>query len=123
MLLHGLALLAADADPTTGSMSTYGATGSMKLAHVVPMHAIQVLAVLAWLLWRSGLPPRRQTQLVALAVVGYAGLFGVALLRTTSGLASVALRTAWTFGYLLAAALLAVPAVTAHHHHPPSPKD
>lgn len=126
MLLHGLALLDADADPTVQSMSTYGAAGSMKFAHAVPMHAIQVLAALAWLLSLSGLPQRRQAQLVALAVVGYAGLFGVALLRTTSGLAPVELLDASTLGYLLAAAFLAAPAVaavaaiTAHHRHAPS---
>jgi hypothetical protein len=37
---RGLALLDADADPTTQSMSTWGAAGSMKFAHAVPMHAI-----------------------------------------------------------------------------------
>jgi hypothetical protein len=93
------------------------------------MHAIQVLAALAWLLSLSGLPQRRQTQLVALAVVGYTGLFAVALLRTSSGLAPVELLDAWTLGFLLAAVLLAVPAavaitaVTAHYRHAPSPKD
>jgi hypothetical protein len=75
MLGHGLGLLADDADPVTQSMSTVGAAGSLKFAHAVPMHAIQVLVVLAWVLSRSGLPPRRQPRLVALAVVGYGGLF------------------------------------------------
>jgi hypothetical protein len=73
MLLHGLALLDADADPLLQSMSTAGAAGQLKFAHAVPMHAIQVLAVLAWLLSRSGLSQRRQARLVALAVVGYGG--------------------------------------------------
>jgi hypothetical protein len=129
MLGHGLALLDADADPTTQSMSTWGAAGSMKFAHAVPMHAIQVLGALAGLLSLSGRSQRRQTQLVALAVVGYAGLFGVALGRTSSGLGPVAPLDASTLGYLLAAACLAVAAVAAitavatHHRHPPSPKD
>jgi hypothetical protein len=126
MLGHGLALLDADADPTTQSMGTYGAAGSLKFVHAVPMHAIQVLAVLAWLLSRSGLPQRRQTQLVALAVVGYGGLVGVALGRTASGLAPVGLLDAWTVGYLLASALLAAPAVAAvaaQHRPAPSPRD
>jgi hypothetical protein len=125
MLLHGLALLDDDADPLRQSMSTVGAAGSMKFAHAVPMHAIQVLVVLAWLLSFSGLSQRRQVQLVALAVVGYAGLFGVALGRTSFGLAPVDLLDASTFAYLLAAALLAAPAVAAvaaHHRHPPSPR-
>jgi hypothetical protein len=116
LLLHGLALLDADANPLVQSMSTVGAAGQMKFAHAVPMHAIQVLAVLAWLLSLSGLSQRRQLQLVALAVVGYAGLFGVALLRTTWGLAPVDLRNASTLGYLLAAAFLAAPAVAAVTH-------
>jgi hypothetical protein len=47
MLLHGLALLDADADPLVRSMSTVGAAGSLKFAHAVPMHAIQVLVGLA----------------------------------------------------------------------------
>jgi hypothetical protein len=126
MLGHGLALVDADADPLRQSMSTVGAAGSMKFAHAVPMHAIQVLAVLAWLLSRSGLPQRRQTQLVALAVVGYAGLFAVALARTTAGLAPLELLDAWTLGYLVAAVLLAVPAVAAvaaHSRRAPSAKD
>ena len=126
MLGHGLGLLEDDADPAVRSMSTVGAAGSMKVAHAVPMHAIQVLAVLAWLLSRSGLPQRRQTQLVALAVVGYGGLFGVALLRTTSGLAPFELLDASTLLYLLAAACLAVAAVAAvaaPHRRAPSPKD
>lgn len=46
-------------------MSTYGSAGAMKLAHAVPLHAIQVLVVLAWMLARSGLPQRRQLWLVA----------------------------------------------------------
>jgi hypothetical protein len=131
MLLHGLALVDADADPLLQSMSTYGAAGSMKFAHAVPMHAIQVLAALAWLVSRSGLPQRRQTQLVALAVVGYGGLFGVALLRTTSGLAPVELRDGSTLLYLLAGALLAASAagataataVAAHDRRAPSAKE
>jgi hypothetical protein len=101
----------------------------MKFAHAVPMHAIRVLVVLAWLLSRSGMAQRRQTQLVALGVVGYAGLVAVALGRTTSGLAPVAHLGAWTIGYLVAAGLLTVPAlaavgaVTAHHRHASSPMD
>jgi hypothetical protein len=128
MLGHGLALLEDDADPLLQSMSTDAAAGSMKFAHAVPMHAIQVLAALAGLLSLSGQSQRRQTQLVALAVVGYAGLFAVALARTTFGLTPVGWLDASTFGYLLAAALLAAPAavaitaVTAHSRHAPSPK-
>jgi hypothetical protein len=44
---HGLGLVVADADPLVRSMSTVGAAGSLKFAHAVPMHAIQVLVGLA----------------------------------------------------------------------------
>lgn len=85
MLLHGLSQLDDDTGPLTRSMTTYGAAGAMKFAHFVPMHAIQVLAVVAWLLTFSDLAQRRQVRLVTLAAIGYAGLFGVALLRTAVG--------------------------------------
>ena len=54
------------------------------------MVAIAIAGLLAGLLSLSGQSQRRQTQLVAVAVVGYAGLFGVALGRTSSGLGPVA---------------------------------
>jgi hypothetical protein len=113
MIAHGVALVDAGADPLTQSMSTYGAAGAMKAAHFVPMHAIQVFAVLAWLLSFSGLPQRRQLWLVALAVAGYAVLFGVVLLRTADGVEPFDLRSASTAGYLIAVGLLAAVAVAA----------
>lgn len=113
MLLHGLSLLDGDVTPLTRSMSTYGAAGAMKFAHFVPMHAIQLLAVVAWLLSLSGLTGRRQLRLVALSVVGYAGLFGIALLRTVAGAPPFDPLSASTAGYLAAIALLAGPAVVA----------
>lgn len=113
MLLHGLSLLDEDTSPLTQSMSTNGAAGSMKFAHAVPMHAIQVLGVLAWLLSLSGLTQRRQLHLVALAVSGYVALFAIALLRTAAGEAPFDLLSAATAGYLVAALLLAGPAVVA----------
>ncbi len=50
MIVHGVSLMNADADPLTQSMSTYGGAGAMKVAHGVPMHAIQLFGALAWLL-------------------------------------------------------------------------
>jgi hypothetical protein len=107
MILHGLTLVDAGADPATQSMSTYGGAGAMKDAHAIPMHAIQVFLVLAWLLRFSGLRERAQSWLVGLAVAAYAVLFAVILLRTASGLASFVLDSASTVAYLLTTAVLA----------------
>ena len=113
MIVHGLALVDAGADPLTQSMSTYGAAGAMKDAHAVPLHAIQVFAVLAWLLSFSGLSQRRQLWLVAIAVVGYAALFGTVLLRTVGGLGPFDLCSVSTAAYLIATVLLATVAIAA----------
>jgi hypothetical protein len=113
MIVHDLALVDAGADPVAQSMTTYGEAGAMKLAHAVPMHAIQVLLVLAWMLSRSRLSQRRRVGLVAVAIAGYAGLLGVALLRTVEGAGPLELPSATTAAYLVAATLLAGPMVVA----------
>lgn len=113
MLMHGLSLLDDGVDPLTESMSTYGVTGMMKFAHAVPMHAIQVLGVLAWLLSYTGLPRRRQLRLVVMAMTGYAVLIGTVLVRTRAGLAPFDPLSASTLVYVLAFGLLAIPAVAA----------
>jgi hypothetical protein len=105
MIVHGLSLLDDGATPLTQSMSTYGVEGAMKFAHAVPMHAIQVFGVLAWLLGFSGLPRGRQVGLVAMAIAGYAGLFAIVLVRTIYGLAPFDL-TISTLIYLLPVGLL-----------------
>jgi hypothetical protein len=112
MIVHGNALVDAGADPFTRPMSTYGAAGAMKAAHAVPMHAVQVFVVLAWLLAHSGLSRRRQVALVVTAVAGYAGLFAVVLLRTAAGLPPFG-EDAGTLLYLLPAGLLAAAALPA----------
>jgi hypothetical protein len=113
MIAHGLSLADAGATPLTQSMSTYGIAGVMKFAHAVPMHAIQVFGALAWLLGFSRLALRRQLWLVVLAIAGYAGLFGVVLLRTAYGLAPFDPHSVSALIYLVPAGLLAASAVGA----------
>jgi hypothetical protein len=125
MIVHGMALVNSGADARTGSLTTSGDAGAMKDAHAVPLHAIQVLIVLALLLSRSGLPERRQLQLVAVAVTGYAALFTVLLVRTGAGLRPLELSSYSTVGYLVSAALIAVPflmTTTRHLNHRSPPR-
>jgi hypothetical protein len=113
MLDHGLRLVDAGVDPLTQSMTTYGAAGAMKFAHAVPMHAIQVFGALAWLLSFSRLTQPRQLHMVMLAIIGYAGFFGVTLLRTAKGDAPFDPPGGVTALYVMAAAFLAGPLVAA----------
>ncbi|MFC7382141.1 hypothetical protein [Sphaerisporangium rhizosphaerae] len=115
MIMHGDALVDAGATPLTVSMTTYGAAGAMKSAHAVPMHAVQVLGVIAWLLGLGGLPRRRQVWLVAMAIAGYAGLFTVLVLRTVAGLPPFGLDAS-AAAYLIPAGLLAGAGITALSH-------
>lgn len=110
MIVHGVSLLNLGGDPLTESMTIYGAAGVMKFAHAVPMHAIQVLGLLAWLLSFTG-SQRQQLRLVLMAVGGYALLVGTVLGRTVNGLAPFDLFSASTLAYVLAVGLLATPAV------------
>jgi hypothetical protein len=74
-------------DGVTSGLTTFGAAGVMKAPHAVAMHAIQVLAGLAWLLGFAALPERRRLGLVWAATTGYGWLVAVSLLQTTAGLA------------------------------------
>ncbi|NRQ36670.1 hypothetical protein HII36_33270 [Nonomuraea sp. NN258] len=113
MIVHGIGLLDEGATALTQSMTTYGAAGSMKFTHAVPMHGIQVLAGLAWLLGFTGLSVRRQSVTVGVAIAGYASLFAVALARTAAGLEPFDLVSASTLLYLAPAVLLGAAAVAA----------
>ncbi|RJL31860.1 hypothetical protein [Bailinhaonella thermotolerans] len=114
MINHGTDLSEAGFTPLTRELTVYGAAGAMKVAHAVPMHAIQALTVLAGALAFSGLAVRRQLALVVSAILGYALLVGVVLARTAAGLPPITGLT-WPFvaAYVLAAGLLAVPAAVA----------
>ncbi|GAB3426400.1 hypothetical protein [Flindersiella endophytica] len=87
MVVHGLSVRDSGVSMLSDSLTTYGAAGAMKVAHAVPMHAIQVFCGVAWLLSFSRRPAHRQFWLVAATIAVYAGLVGVTIVRTTSGLA------------------------------------
>jgi len=63
----------------------FGAAGVMKFPHGMPMHALQWLPLLAWLVCRAGWGiPWRMTA-VALAIVGQGVLTVYSLVQTFSG--------------------------------------
>ncbi|MFG1694729.1 hypothetical protein [Nonomuraea sp. NPDC049309] len=111
MIVHGLGLLDAGASPLTHSMSTYGRAGAMKYAHAVPMHAIQVLPGLAWLMGFTRLSGRARLAAMSAAIAGYASLFAVALGRTALGLEPFDLLSPSTLLYLVPALLLGAASV------------
>ena len=69
------------------SRVTIGDDGSGKAAHAIGLHGVQVLGGLAVVLGLGRLAARKQTVLVAMAIAGYAGLFGVVTAQTYRGLA------------------------------------
>jgi hypothetical protein len=85
MIVHGLSAQESGASMFSDSLTTYGAAGAMKVAHAVPMHAIQVFCGVAWLVSFSRLPARRQFWLVSATIVVYAGLVVAAIARTAAG--------------------------------------
>jgi len=72
----------------TGTASIFGAAGNMKVPHAVTLHALQVLPILAWLLFFSKWTERRRTQVVLVAAAGYSGLVAVSMMQTFSGVAT-----------------------------------
>ncbi|MFQ5974358.1 MAG: hypothetical protein ACE5Q3_18710, partial [Alphaproteobacteria bacterium] len=64
-----------------------GDDGSSKAAHAIGLHGVQILGGLAVLLGLGRLAAREQTALMAMAIAGYAGLFGVVTAQTYRGLA------------------------------------
>lgn len=64
---------------------TFGAAGVMKFPHGAPMHAIQVLPVLAWLLARLGVPEQLRTTAVAFVLGSTVAFTAFSLLQTLTG--------------------------------------
>lgn len=77
MIAKGVVLAA-----TVSPRAAYEQAGSLKPAHAVPMHAILVLPVIAWLLSMHHRPERHRVRLVGLAAAGYALTAGVVIVET-----------------------------------------
>jgi hypothetical protein len=95
-------------DGVTTGLTTFGVAGVMKVPHAVAMHAIQVLAALAWLLGFARLPEGRRVGLVWVATTGYGALVAVSLLQTAAGLAPLDMGVAAAMLSLLGVVLLGV---------------
>jgi len=89
--------------------NVYGAAGLMKIPHAVGLHALQVLPLLAFLLYRAGLPAARRARAVGLAASGYGLLFLAALAQTLAGRLPWDLAPGMLAVVVAAVGLLAVP--------------
>jgi hypothetical protein len=110
MIQHGIAL--ADEGATDG-LTTFGASGVMKVPHAVAIHGIQVLPALAWLLSFAALPERRRLGLVRVAALGYLALVVVSLLQTAGGVAPFDVGVVAAVLYLAGVGLLGAALVAA----------
>lgn len=82
------------------SPEIYGAAGVMKFPHGVPMHAIQFIPILAWVLRRAGAAESRRTLAVACAITSASAFTVFSLVQTFSG------RGRFEFWWLSAAFLV-----------------
>lgn len=89
------------------SASIFGSAGNMKVPHAVTLHAIQVLPLLAWLLFFTKWNESRRTQITLMASVGYIGLATVIAIQTFSGLAAIALGLLATLVFVLSTGMIA----------------
>lgn len=89
---------------------TFGAAGVMKFPHGAPMHAIQLLPILAWLLWALGAPLPWRVLAVRYALAATVAFTAFCLLQTFSGRARFELSWSSAVVLLTSAALMAVPA-------------
>jgi hypothetical protein len=102
MINRGLAAAGTDVTP-------WAAVVALKIAHFAPMHAIQVLPALAWVLALSPTDETGRLRIVQAGALGYAGLVVAVLAQVFGGLPIV---LAAALG-VVAAGLLVAAAVTA----------
>ena len=95
-------------DPQTGKFipagldtaSIFGAAGSLKVSHALTLHGIQVLTVLAFLVFFANWSEGQRTTAVTVTAVGYTGLVLVTAFQVFNGLATsdLSLLAAVVFG-------------------------
>ena len=89
------------------SASIFGTAGNMKVPHAVTLHAIQVLPLLAWLLFFTKWNESRRTKITLVAAVGYMGLAVVIAIQTFSGLAPIDMGLLATLVFVLSTGMIA----------------
>lgn len=92
---------------------TYGDAGVMKFAHGMPMHAIQILPLIAFGLSLLGLKEGQRYKSVLSACIGFSGLTAYAAIQTFSGRSRFDTTTSSAMWLIASACLLAVPFLTA----------
>ena len=80
MIATGMRLVFAG-DP----QAAYATGGTFKPAHAVAMHGIQLLPVLAWLLWHRNWPEQRRLMVVIATGAGYVLLAALVVVRISLG--------------------------------------
>jgi hypothetical protein len=63
----------------------FGEAGLVVFPHLLSLHGLLVLSVLAWLLSFTALPERRRAGVVQAATVGYVALIAVSLTQALEG--------------------------------------
>jgi hypothetical protein len=85
--------------------------GDLRVPHFIGLHALQVLPVIALLLWRRRIEDRRRARLVVVAGGGYAALFLMLIWQALRGQALVSPDTLTVSVFVVWAALTAGMAV------------
>ena len=86
--------------------SIVGAAGELKVPHAVALHGLQVLGFLALILERNPLPESRRSQIVIVAIAGYADALGVTVIQAFGGRGPVDLAPLTLLGAVSAVVLL-----------------
>jgi hypothetical protein len=106
--LHGERQLLQDKSP-----DIYGDAGVMKFAHGMPMHAIQVLPLIAFGLSLVGLDENQRYKSVLSASIGFWGLAAYAAIQTFSGRSRFDMTAFSAIVLIMSACMLAVPFLAA----------